>query len=65
MSQWDLSVFYPDFDAWQKDVDLFESRIDEFSAFKGKLNTFEGFRDYILLEEEITQLLYKVYPYAH
>ncbi|MCU0105428.1 oligoendopeptidase F [Acholeplasma vituli] len=65
MSQWDLSVFYPDFDAWQKDVDLFESRIDEFSAFKGKLNTFEGFRDYILLEEEISHLLYKVYPYAH
>lgn len=65
MSQWDLSVFYPDFDAWQKDVDLFESRIDEFSAFKGKLNTFEGFRDYILLEEEISRLLYKVYPYAH
>ena len=57
MSQWDLSVFYPDFDAWQKDVDLFESRIDEFSAFKGKLNTFEGFRDYILLEEEISRLL--------
>lgn len=65
MSQWDLSVFYPDFDAWQKDVDLFESRIDEFSAFKGKLSTFEGFRDYILLEEEISHLLYKVYPYAH
>ena len=65
MSQWDLSIFYPDFEAWQKDVDLFESRIDEFSAFKGKLSTFEGFRDYILLEEEITQLLYKVYPYAH
>lgn len=65
MSQWDLSVFYPDFDAWQKDVDLFESRIDEFSAFKGKLSTFEGFRDYMLLDEEITHLLYKVYPYAH
>lgn len=65
MSQWDLSVFYPDFDAWQKDVDLFESRIDGFSAFKGKLSTFEGFRDYMLLDEEITHLLYKVYPYAH
>lgn len=65
MSQWNLSIFYPDFEAWQKDVDLFESRIDEFNAFKGKLSTFEGFRDYILLEEDITKLLYKVYPYAH
>lgn len=65
MNQWNLSVFYPDFDAWQKDVELFESKIGEFAQYKGKLHTFEGFRDFLLLEESVIDILYKVYAYAH
>ncbi|PKK86841.1 MAG: hypothetical protein CVV63_03405, partial [Tenericutes bacterium HGW-Tenericutes-8] len=65
MNQWNLSVFYPDFDAWAKDVELFESKIELFTAYKGKLNTFEAFRDYLLLEEAVIPVLYKVYAYAH
>jgi oligoendopeptidase F len=65
MNQWNLSVFYPNFDEWAKDVELFESKIAQFAQYKGKLNTFEGFRDYLLLEEDIIHVLYKVYAYAH
>ena len=65
MNQWNLSVFYPDFEAWAKDVALFESKIDLFSQYKGKIKYIEGFRDYILLEEDIIKVLYKVYAYAH
>ncbi|MDY0211063.1 MAG: oligoendopeptidase F [Acholeplasma sp.] len=65
MQTWNLSVFYQNFDEWQKDLELFESKIDLFKEFKGKLNTFEGFRDYLLLEEETVNILYKVYAYAH
>lgn len=65
MNTWDLSIFYNNFDEWQKDLELFESKIEEFSKFKGHLHEFESFKNYILLEEEMIQVLYKVYPYAH
>lgn len=65
MQTWDLSIFYPNYDEWQKDLDIFEAQIDKFKDFKGKLGTYEGFRDYLLLEEDIVKTLYKVYAYAH
>lgn len=65
MSKWDLSVFYADDNAWEKDYELIKSMIPKFSEFKSKLGSFETFKAYHLFDEELTKLLYKVYAYAH
>src|SRR5690554_1572474 len=65
MSKWNLSVFYPNDVAWEKDFNLLKSQISEFNNFKGKLGSFESFKAYHKFDEQVTKLLYKVYAYAH
>ncbi|CDR30386.1 Oligoendopeptidase F, plasmid [Acholeplasma oculi] len=65
MSKWDLSVFYSDDQAWEKDFELLKGKLSKFQDFKGKLGDFESFKAYHLFDEEVTHLLYKVYAYAH
>lgn len=64
MSKWNLNVFYESDEAWEKDFELFKSRIDTFETFKGKLGDFDTFKAYHVFDEETTNLLYKLYPYA-
>ena len=33
--KWDLSVLYPDLDAWEKDYKFIELNIDRFGQYKG------------------------------
>jgi oligoendopeptidase F len=65
MSKWDLSVFYPNDEAWEKDLNLLKTEVAKFSNFKGKLGNFDDFLAYHKFDEEVTKLLYKVYAYAH
>ncbi len=65
MSKWDLSVFYPNDEAWEKDFNVLKSQVSEFNNFKGKLGDFESFKAYHKFDEELTKLIYKVYAYAH
>ena len=65
MSKWDLSVFYPNDEAWEKDFNLFKTQVSLFNDFKGKLGDYETFLAYHKFDEEVTKLLYKVYAYAH
>lgn len=65
MSKWDLSVFYPNDEAWEKDFNLLKTEVAKFSNFKGKLGNFDDFLAYHKFDEEVTKLLYKVYAYAH
>ncbi|WP_035357552.1 oligoendopeptidase F [Acholeplasma granularum] len=65
MSKWDLSVFYPNDEAWEKDFNILKSEVSKFEDFKGKLGDFEFFKKYHEFDEALTKLLYKVYAYAH
>lgn len=62
--QWDLSLIY---ETEQVFFDEF-SRIDEdilhMEALKGTLGTYEGFKNYIQLEMEISKRLNRLYVYA-
>lgn len=64
MSKWNLSVFYPNDEAWLKDFELLKSEIQKFSDFEGKLGDFETFKKYHEFDEYVTKLIYKIYPYA-
>ncbi len=65
MSTWDLSLFYPSLDAWDKDLTNMPAYIEKLASFKGKLNEFESFLAFYKTEEEATNLLYRLYGYIH
>lgn len=65
MSKWDLSVFYPNLEAWDEDLKLLPKHIEKLASFKGKLNDYEQFKAFYVAEEEATKLLYKLYAYIH
>ena len=65
MSNWNLDVFYTSNEDFEKDLKTFEGKIEAFNKFKGNLNQFESFRDYILFDEQTTMDFYKLYAYAH
>src|SRR5690554_1673719 len=65
MSKWDLSVFYPNDEAWEKDFNILKERVSKFNDFKGKLHEYETFKAYHAFDESLTKLIYKVYAYAH
>ncbi len=62
--KWDLSAIYDNWDQWEADLKVMESKMDEIAAMKGKLK--EG-PDQLLkatkLQEELGILSYKVYRY--
>ncbi len=65
MSTWDLSLFYPSLEAWDKDLEKMPNFIEKLAAFKGKLNDYENFLAFYKTEEEATHLLYRLYGYIH
>lgn len=62
---WNLNCFYTDESDYLKDFESLDGLIKEFLTFKGKLNHFDTFKAYILHEEKVTKILYKLYGYAH
>ncbi len=62
---WNLDVFYKNEEEFNKDLKLLDEKLPTFTSFKGKLNQFEVFKEYLLFEEEITKLLYKLYMFSH
>lgn len=65
MSKWDLSVFYPNLEAWEEDLKKLPAHIDHLASFKGKLSDLASFRAFYVSEEETTKLLYRLYGYIH
>ncbi|PKK97296.1 MAG: hypothetical protein CVV58_01980, partial [Tenericutes bacterium HGW-Tenericutes-3] len=65
MSKWDLSVFYPNLEAWDEDVKKLPAHIEKLASYKGKLGDFESFKSFYLAEEDATKLLYRLYAYIH
>jgi oligoendopeptidase F len=65
MSKWDLSIFYPNLEAWETDLKQMPGLIDELSLYQGKLGELESFRSFLKKEESTTKLIYKLYAYIH
>ena len=62
---WNLNCFYTDESDFNKDFESLDSLFKEFLTFKGNLHLFDTFKAYILHEEKVTTLLYRLYGYAH
>ena len=65
MSKWDLSIFYPNLEAWEEDLKKLPAHIDQLASFKGKLSDLASFRAFYVAEEETTKLMYRLYGYIH
>lgn len=65
MSKWDLSLFYPNLEAWDEDFKKMPEHIEKLASFKGKLNDYEQFLAFHKADEEATHLLYRLYGYIH
>ncbi|MFA7422381.1 MAG: oligoendopeptidase F [Acholeplasmataceae bacterium] len=65
MSKWDLSLFYPSLEAWDKDLTKMPTFIEKLASFKGKLNDYDHFLNFYKTEEEATNLLYRLYGFIH
>jgi len=62
---WDLSPFYPNLEAWEKDLEKLPKMIDEMAAYKGKLSNFADFKAFHEKDEALTKFVYRLYGYIH
>lgn len=65
LEQWNLSDIYPDDSAWETDLEAVRRMTDVLSAKKGSLCDPECLRDALLEDSRLSELLEKVYGYAH
>lgn len=62
--KWDLSDIYPDWEAWQADMEKIEGMMDEFADLKGTLTSGPEALIYAYrLNDQLDVLAYKVYRY--
>ncbi|MCQ2011647.1 oligoendopeptidase F [Sporolactobacillus sp. STSJ-5] len=63
---WDLEAIFPDADAWERAFQKVKDLIAEAEQFKGKIgDSAETLFALLKKQDELTELLYKVYVYAH
>lgn len=62
--KWDLTRLYKTLEDFEKAFNDVESIVEKMATFKGKLNKFESFKEYFLLQRELNVKLIKVYQYA-
>jgi len=63
--KWDISDIYPSQKEWDEEYKYVESKIGEFSRFKGKLNDKEVLKEYYLFDEEISRKSMNLYLYSY
>lgn len=61
---WDLTEIYLNDESYNKDFELFKSRIEEFKSFEGKLSDEESLIKLLTLERDTDILLTRLYTYA-
>lgn len=61
---WDLTEIYLDDESYNKDFELFKSRIEEFKSFEGKLSDEDSLIKLLTLERDTDILLTRLYTYA-
>ncbi|MBR2356709.1 MAG: oligoendopeptidase F [Lentisphaeria bacterium] len=63
---WDLTLIYPDSDAWEKDFICLDELVKGFNAYRGKLSESAVIlNDAIAALDNMERLLEKLYTYAH
>ncbi len=65
MENWDLTDIYPDDAAFEEDLKRIPDLAEQVAAFQGKLSDLACLRDALLLDMQLSELLEKVYGYAH
>ncbi|MFA7588723.1 MAG: oligoendopeptidase F [Acholeplasmataceae bacterium] len=65
MSKWDLSIFYPNDEAWETDLAKLPTFIEKLGSYQGKLGSFEDFKSYYSDQEQTLKLFYRLYAYIH
>ena len=64
--KWDLSILYPNVEAWQADLKSIEKQADKVAAYNGKLaESADVFYDAINAKFDLIQNLYKLATYAN
>ncbi len=63
--QWDLTDIYADDTAWEKDLEKVATLAQKVAAFCGKLSDDICLRDALLADTALSELIEKVYGYAH
>ena len=53
-TQWDLSVFYPNEEAFLSDIEKLKSFVPEVKKFQGKIASEEGLAGYLTLDKKFT-----------
>ncbi|GAY75873.1 oligoendopeptidase F [Sporolactobacillus inulinus] len=63
---WDLEAIYPSVAAWEQAFEKVKELIAEAEQFKGKIGeSADSLYALLKKQDEVTELLYKVYVYAH
>ncbi len=63
--QWDLTDIYPDDAAWEQDLKTVEMLTAQLAALQGKLADSAVLREALLKDARLSELIEKVYGYAH
>lgn len=63
--KWNLSAYYKDDDAWQKEFEGYSKKIEKLSSFNGKLIEKQSILSCLNLLEELDLLAEPLYIYAH
>ena len=62
---WNLTDVYPNWDAWQKDLEYVNSQIPKYLEFKGRLGeSVQTMLDFQKFSEEVSKISSKLYIYA-
>ena len=64
MTTWNLEQFYTNEQDWNKDLEVFKTKIPELANFKGRLGNFDDFKNYLKMEEDTSKLFYRLYGYT-
>ena len=63
--RWDLTVLYPDDEAWEADFVRIDELVAPLQAMRGTLNSPEAVLAFLVRDTELDRLTHKVYVYAH
>lgn len=63
--QWDLTDIYPDDATWEQDLKAVETLTAQLAALQGKLADSAVLREALLKDVRLSELIEKVYGYAH
>lgn len=62
--KWDLSYLFESDQSWETAYESLQSLTEKIPAYEGKLSDAKAFKEYFLIQKELSEKLYAVYQYA-